>query len=903
MTRKRVYELAKELGIDNKGLITHLGTLGVEVKSPSSSLEDSDVERVKRLLRSSEPHETIEKRIKSTVIRRRAVHTPMEEPQASAVEEEKLPAEKAKSEAVSEAAKISLETARQEPMAQAPSGKGILRTEAVRPDGQRPETARPEIPPEKIPVPTSPATPSPAEKVGLAAPIAVTKPPLPGEEKTVSVKKEAAVAPQPVSPAVKGAFPAKDKWPAAVPPRPMPRPQEVKREPYRKPEAAVPRTTVAAPPLPVEKPRKKAKAPVEVLIEEQPSAKKKVFIRKIIDKKAKRIESDLEEGRVKWKEVKKPAVVKMQKTAITVPKAVKRRIRVGETITVGELAKKMGIKAGEVINKLIVLGMMATINQSIDSDAAALIASEFGYQVEAAALDYEGEIQKTDSSPDKLKHRAPVVTVMGHVDHGKTSLLDAIRKTNVIGGEAGGITQAIGAYHVHIKDRDIVFLDTPGHEAFTAMRARGAKVTDIVVLMVAADDGVMEQTVEAINHSREAGVPIIVAINKIDKPGADPGKVKQTLTEYNLLSEEWGGDTIFCEISAKKKLGIEELLEMILLQADIMDLKADPDRYARGIVIEAKLDRGRGPVATILIQEGTLREGDAFVSKSECGRVRAMINDAGTRVKEAGPSMPVEVIGFSKVPQVGTEFICMEDEKKTRNIAEYWIRKEREKELSVYSKITLEQLYQKIKEGVKDFNVIVKGDVQGSIEALTESLNKLSTPDVKLKIIHASTGTVTETDVMLASASNAIIIGFNVRPDSRVSELAEQEGVEIKLYDIIYNVISDIKAAMEGLLEPVYQQVTQGRAEIRKLFKIQKVGTIAGSYVMDGKITRNSPLKLVRDGVVIFDGKIISLKRIKDDAKEVLAGFECGIGIDGYNDLRLGDVIESYTNEEVERKL
>ena len=594
----------------------------------------------------------------------------------------------------------------------------------------------------------------------------------------------------------------------------------------------------------------------------------------------------------------------MLKTAITVPKAVKRRIKVGETITVGELGKKMGVKVGEIINKLIPLGMMITINQPIDSDVATLIAAEFGYQVEAAEIDYDGEIQKKmDISPDKLKPRAPVVTVMGHVDHGKTSLLDAIRQTNVIGGEAGGITQAIGAYHVHIKDRDIVFLDTPGHEAFTAMRARGAKVTDIVVLVVAADDGVMEQTVEAINHSRVAGVPIIVAINKIDKPGADPEKIKQALTEYNLLSEAWGGDTIFCEISAKKKEGIEELLEMILLQADMMDLKADPERCARGVVIEAKLDRGRGPVATILIQEGTLKEGDAFVSKSEYGRVRAMINDAGARIKNAGPSMPVEVIGFSRVPQVGTEFICLEDEKKTRNIAEYWIRKEREKELSSYSKITLEQLYQKIKEGVKDFNVIVKGDVQGSIEALTEALNKLSTADVRLKIIHASTGAVTETDVMLASASNAIIIGFNVRPDSRVSEVAEQEGVEIKLYDIIYNVISDMKDAMEGLLEPVYRQVTQGRAEVRQLFKIPKAGTIAGSYVLDGKIAKNSLLKLVRDGVVVYDGKIISLKRVKDDAKEVAAGFECGIGIEGFNDLHMGDIIESYVNEEVERKL
>jgi translation initiation factor IF-2 len=470
-------------------------------------------------------------------------------------------------------------------------------------------------------------------------------------------------------------------------------------------------------------------------------------------------------------------------------------------------------------------------------------------------------------------------------------------------GEVGGITQAIGAYHVNIKNRDIVFLDTPGHEAFTAMRARGAHVTDIVVLVVAADDGVMDQTIEAINHSRVANVPIIVAINKIDKPGADPGKIKQGLAEYNLVTEEWGGDTIYCEVSAKKRTGIEELLEMILLQADVMDLRADPDRLARGIIIESKLDRGRGAVATVLIQEGTLNEGDAFVSKTEFGKVRAMISDQGQRVKKAGPSMPVEVIGFSGVPQVGAEFVCVEDEKKARVIGEYWIRKERERELSASSKITLEQLYQKIREGVKELNVIVKGDVQGSIEALTDALNKLSTTDIKMKIIHSSTGAVTETDVMLASASNAIIIGFNVRPDSRVVDVAEKEGVEIKLYDVIYDVISDMKAAMEGLLEPVYREVVLGRAEVRELFRIPKVGTVAGSYVTEGRITRNANLKLVRDGILIYDGRILSLRRFKDDVKEVAAGLECGVGIEGFNDIRVGDVIEAYIKEEVERKL
>jgi len=586
-----------------------------------------------------------------------------------------------------------------------------------------------------------------------------------------------------------------------------------------------------------------------------------------------------------------------------VPKAIKRRIKVGETILVGELAKRMGVKVGEVINKLIAMGVMATINQSIDFDVATLVANEFSFQVEATDIEFEESNLKLAVSPEKLKPRAPVVTIMGHVDHGKTSLLDAIRKTNVIANEAGGITQAIGAYHVKINNRDIVFLDTPGHEAFTAMRARGARVTDIVVLVVAADDGVMGQTVEAINHSKVAGVPIIVAINKIDKPGADSERIKQALAEHGLLSEQWGGETIFCEVSAKKRIGIESLLEMILLQADVLELRADPDQSARGVIIESKLDRGRGPVATVLIQQGTLREGDAFVSKTEFGRVRAMVDDQGNRVKTAAPSMPVEVIGFSSVPQIGAEFFVVEDEKKARGMADYRLRKMREQELSASFKITLEQLYQKIKEGVKDFSVIIKADVQGAIGAISDALKKLSSDDVRLKIIHSSTGAISETDVMLASASNAIIIGFNVRPDARVIEVAQQEGVEIKLYDIIYNVIADVKAAMEGLLEPQYKEIVLGRAEVREIFKVPKVGTIAGSYVTDGKITRNANLKLVRDSVVVFDGKIMSLKRFKDDAREVASGFECGIGIEGFNDIHIGDVIEAYTIEKLERKL
>lgn len=894
MTKKRVYELAKELGLENRELISRMEKMGITAKSHSSTLEDGDVERITREIRGVDSREMEEKRITSTIIRRRAVRPTAEEerdeipeevtPEVAAPAEAEVPPPEKKEESKAPAV---------EPVVlQKPAVKGEkpVEKEIVAEEGQPPVAKVKET--EAI-VPAVPvaAVPDSGEAIAPAVEAKVVQ--------TAEVRPTREPVPPPRPEATAGEGPARIVQPGI---------QHVhvrKPEPPRVIKEILPAGSERPPQAPTEddKGRKKKKTPLEQHIEEPVPIKKKSFLKKIVDKKSRHIEVEREDRPVKWREEKKAAPVKMKKTQITTPKAIKRRVKIGETISVGELAKKMGVKAGDVINKLMAIGLMATINQAIDFDAATLIASEFGYQVEAAALEFEEATQKTEQVSKNLQPRAPVVTIMGHVDHGKTSLLDVIRKTNVIGGEAGGITQAIGAYHVHIKDRDIVFLDTPGHEAFTAMRARGAKVTDIVVLVVAADDGVMDQTVEAINHSRVAGVPILVAINKMDKPGADPGKIKQALTEHNLVSEEWGGDTIFCEVSAKKKEGIEELLEMILLQADVLDLTADPDQPARGVIVEAKLDKGRGPVATVLIQEGTLKEGDAFVSKMEWGRVRAMYNDQGGRVKEAGPSMPVEVIGFSSVPQASAEFVGVEDEKKARSIGEYWVRKEREKELSATSKITLEQLYQKIKEGVKDLNVILKADVQGSIEALGDALTKLSTDDIKLIIIHSSPGTITETDVMLASASNAIIIGFNVRPDTRVVELAEQEGVDIKLYDIIYNVIADVRAAMEGLLEPEYKDVTQGKAEVRELFKVPKVGTIAGSFVTEGKITRKSSVRLVRDGIQVFDGKILSLRRFKDDAKEVLTGFECGIGLDGFNDLKLGDIIESYIQERVERKL
>jgi len=869
MAKKRVYELAKDLGMESKDLIARLEVLGITVKSHASTLDEDDIERVTEDLQAKAPRQIVEERIKTTVIRRRAVRAPMEETIDQEDQEEKdVSPEEEVVQKPAAAEKPKIKAAQEKLPAEPPA-----REEKKEPTGERRD-----VPPESV-----------AEAAKQQAPLKQNRMPV----TPLKPKKTPIILP--VRP------PMMSRHKAA-------RPEEKKEVPLKAPQRPVEEVVPAAVPEKIikeepEKARKRGKGPVEVFIEEEKAVPRRKFVEKKGDKKVKKIDDDREVVFTRWREEKKTAPIKMKKTEITVPKAIKRRIRVGETITTGELAKRMGIKAGDVINKLIGMGVMATINQSIDFDIASLVAAEFSFQVEKAELEFEESMLKPQSAQENLLPRAPIVTIMGHVDHGKTSLLDAIRQTNVIDGEAGGITQAIGAYHVHLHGRDIVFLDTPGHEAFTAMRARGAQVTDVVVLVVAADDGVMDQTVEAINHSKVAGVPIIVAINKIDKQGADPEKIKQALTEHGLLSEQWGGDTIFCEVSAKKKIGIEELLEMILLQADVLELKADPTLSAHGVIIESKLDRGRGPVATVLIQQGTLREGDAFVSKAEFGRVRAMIDDQGKRVKEAGPAMPVEVIGFSSVPQTGAEFICVEDEKKARTIAEYWHRKAREKELSSTSKITLEQLYEKIKEGAKELNIIIKADVQGSIEALSDALNKLSTGDVHIRTIHSSTGAISETDVMLASASNAIIIGFNVRPDARVTKLAEQEGVEIKLYDIIYSVIVDVRAAMEGLLDPEHKEVVQGRAEVRELFKVPKIGIIAGCHVTDGKITRAAGVRLLRDGVVVFDGKILSLKRFKDDAKEVLSGFDCGIGIEGYNDIHVQDVIEAYTVETLERKL
>ncbi len=591
-----------------------------------------------------------------------------------------------------------------------------------------------------------------------------------------------------------------------------------------------------------------------------------------------------------------------QQKAAQKPKPVQLKITVPETISVTELASRMKTAAAEVVKKLMMMGMMVSVTESIDYDTAYLIAEEFGIKVEKeVVVTLEDRLfDESEDAEENLVTRAPVIVVMGHVDHGKTSTLDAIRNTNVTAGEAGGITQHIGAYRVSVDGRDITFLDTPGHAAFTAMRARGANLTDIAVIVVAADDGIMPQTVEAINHAKAAGVNIIVAINKMDRPGADPDRVKTELTNHELVPEEWGGDTICVPISALKKQGINELLEMILLSADMLDLKANPKRAAKGIVVEARLDKGKGTVATLLVQNGTLKHGDIIIAGTSVGRVRVMTDDKGRRLTEAGPSVPVEIMGLSEVPEAGDVFNAVADERMARELAEQRKAKKKEEE-QTGTKVSLDDLFSQIESGVKNLNIIIKADVQGSAEAVKSSLAKLSNEEVKVQVLHAAAGGITESDVMLANASNAIIVGFNVRPDKNAIDMAARDKVEIRTYRVIYDCIEEIEAALKGMLAPKFRENVIGHAEVRNAIHVPNVGTIAGSYVQDGKISRNAMVRVVRDGIVIYEDKISSLKRFKDDAKEVLQSFECGIGLEKFNDIKIGDILEAYIMEEIER--
>ena len=867
MSRRRIHELAKELGLDPKDLVAKLEKAGIHNKRVQSTLTDEEVDRLKALLAAEEKptvtvggervstgiegETVVERRVRSNVIRRRTtkVEAPAHELAAEAMEP--LPS----------------------------AGEAFESFESF---------SSPEPLPEPLPAPVSvSAAPVVAEEPRVEA---VPPPPAP-------VAEAPAAAPPPPPPARTPGAPVEGMRGVRVLGRidlrkvEPPPPATADRDAGRAAPSRVPRSVNEAVPLVVEaddgKPRKKK--------------------RRVIKKPEMAEMSEQERRRGKIPRKKKALPGKEQKkTEITTPRASKRVVRISEVITVGELAKAMGVKAGEVIKKLMDAGMMATINQILDFDTATLMASEFEYNVENVAFDAESvlEVEHEQPTDEQLESRSPVVTIMGHVDHGKTSLLDAIRQTNVTAQEAGGITQHIGAYSVDVHGRTVTFLDTPGHEAFTAMRARGAKVTDIVVLVVAADDGVMPQTVEAINHARAAGVLTIVAINKIDKSDANVERVKQALADYGLVAEDWGGDTICVSVSAKSKEGIPQLLEMLLLQADILELKANPNKLARGTIIEAKLDRGRGPVATVLVQEGTLHVSEPFVCGGHYGRVRAMVDDNGRKVESAGPSTPVEIIGLQGVPDAGSSFVAVADEATARQVAEHRRGKQREADMVKTAKVSLEDLYNQIQAGdVKELRVVIKADVQGSVEALSEALSRLSTDEVRLNILHASVGGITESDVLLASASNAVVIGFNVRPESKAADAAEREGVDLRLYTVIYDALNEVRDAMEGLLEPTIREKTIGRAEVRQVFNVPSFGLIAGSYVTEGKITRNVLARVVRDHVVVHTGKVTSLRRFKEDAREVQSGYECGIGLENYTDLKTGDVIEAFETEQVARRL
>ncbi|EKQ53949.1 MULTISPECIES: translation initiation factor IF-2 [unclassified Clostridium] len=623
----------------------------------------------------------------------------------------------------------------------------------------------------------------------------------------------------------------------------------------------------------------------------------------IVDEYEDELAEELNKGAKKKKKTKKEEQEEARRAA-EAEAGEGQIIEIGASITVKELAEKLKKPSNDVIRTLIFSGVMAAINAEIDFETAEKVCAEYGVLVERKEEIQELEVlQIEEDDEENLQKRPPIVTVMGHVDHGKTSLLDCIRKAKVTDTEAGGITQHIGAYTIKLNGEEITFLDTPGHEAFTAMRARGAQITDVVILVVAADDGIMPQTKEAINHCKAAGVPIVVAINKIDKPGANVDRVKQELAEQGLLAEDWGGDTICEEVSAKQNLNIDKLLEMVLLTAEMLELKANKNRKAVGTVIEAKLDKGRGAVASLLVQNGTLRVGDSILVGSTYGRIRAMFDDTGKKIKSAGPSIPVEVLGLSEVPEAGDRFNQVKDEKTARNMAESRKEKLKAESLLASHRVSLEDLYNQIKEGkVKELAIIVKADVQGSVEAIKQSLEKLSTDDVKVRVIHGGAGAITETDITLATASNAIVIGFNVRPDNNAASQADKEGVDIKTYRIIYDAIEDVKSAMIGMLEPDYKEVVLGTAEVRETYKISNVGTIAGCYVLKGKLQRNAEARVIREGIVIFESALSSLKRFKDDAKEVNAGYECGLTVEKFNDIKEGDIVECFMMEAIKRK-
>ncbi|MEW6574314.1 MAG: translation initiation factor IF-2 [Bacillota bacterium] len=954
MAKKRVHEVAKELKIESRELIKKLADLGVQVKCNFSTLSDEEVERVRKALSPATPGVVAKDTEAGAPIKAGETEpltgqdaVPSEtagKPGARPKEGAQKTPEKGKQLEPADAEKTA-ETKGEKPP-EKPSiskfGPGLVDKVPMRPPdrrfAERPlsfekktgrgilsgVTARP-LQPEVKPVPSArpekiehPETPPAAVKAGT--------------EREVSVPESAAPAAPPISPQIAVGVPEPRKTEPRVQPGRGPEPKRGHR-PGRKPQGhrpvaqqprqdgvwpgrQAPRPQTGQFGIPSERKGQRPgfeQRPAKLApIPPPPQEKGKIpqkqerqkADRRIKERPADRLMPQWEEEGEKLKN----KLIKRRKETHAQPAVrlvEKKPIQIGETVTVKELAEKMQRKAADLIKRLMMLGMMVTINQEIDADTAVILAQEFGYEVEVKPeFDVESLlVEEPETDPAKLKPRPPILTVMGHVDHGKTSLLDAIRKTNVTATEAGGITQHIGAYQVDKNNRKITFIDTPGHEAFTAMRARGAKVTDVAVLVVAADDGVKPQTIEAINHARAAKVPIVVALNKIDKSNANPDRVKKELADQGLVPEEWGGDTICVPVSALKKQGIEDLLEMILLVADVLDLKANPERPARGTIVESKLDKGRGPVATALVANGTLNVGDTLVTGGQFARVRAMIDDKGKRVNQAGPSTPVEVLGFSEVPEAGEAFVVIE-ERLARQIAQKRLAKKREEEVRARAKIALEDVYKHIQEGqIKELPLIVKADVQGSAEALSKALERLGTEEVRVNLIHTGVGAITETDIMLAAASGAIILGFNVRPALSARKAQEREKVDIKLYQVIYDAINDVKAALSGLLEPEHREVVLGHVEVRKVFHASKLGTIAGCYVTEGKISRDANVRVVRDGVVIHTGKVASLKRFKDDVREVAQGFECGLMIKDYDDIQEGDELEFFIMEAVKRHL
>jgi translation initiation factor IF-2 len=904
MANVRVFSLARDLNLASQEVIDRLRQLGVEVKTASSSVDEDTADKLRRLLK-----------IDALTRKRKRVYGSEEDEdereRLAREQKERIAAERAAREQAAEEARVAAEErkkGRKRPAREAekaPAGEPApalahapgaprLGPKVAAPPAAESET---EVAEEEAPVEeaVSPPEESPVVEAPPPTPPAAAPPRAAGVVRKTVTGGRLGGPVRPIAPAAPAPPPAS---PPAAAPAPTPAPPAA-RPPVRRPLRPIaPPRPVSPHPVTPRSPLPRSPHPV--------SARAGAGTHPVSPYPGRPGPRPVGRPAPKAKSKGKATPAAPPREERPVYTGPPRKITLSEGVTVKELGEKMDdVKSRDIIKALISRGVMATLNQSVEPDLAIEICKEFGY--EAAIQSFEEElvqVQAVESKPEDLEPRAPVITVMGHVDHGKTSLLDAIRATSVAADEAGGITQHIGAYHVDVGTRRVVFLDTPGHEAFTLMRARGAKVTDIVVLVVAADDGVMPQTLEAVDHARAAGVPIVVAVNKIDKPDAQPDRVRQQLSEHGLQPEEWGGQTVFVDVSAKKKLNLEQLLEMLLLVADLQELRANPRKPALGTVLEARLDRGRGPVATVLVQDGTLAVGDTVVAGAVAGKVRALVDDRGSRLKDAGPSMPVEVLGLGSLPEPGDQLLAVTDSLKAQEIVNFRQLKMREKALAASSRIRLEDLGRAIAEGqLKELLIVLKADVQGSLEAVADQLGKLPQEKIKLRIIRQGVGAITEGDVLLAAASNAVVIGFNVRPERKAAEVAERDEVELRLYTVIYDIGEDMKKAMEGLLEPTTREVQLGMAEVREIFRISKVGTIAGCYVTDGRVARSAQVRLLRDNVVIHTGKVGSLRRFKDDATEVKAGLECGVGIAGYNDVKPGDVIEFFTTEQVRVKL